>query len=117
MVRNAERRHREVLVGVRALSLDLGGAGRFHQGGVPSDRGLEADEAPAVPTRRGELERLVEEARVVEALAGYVNGVAGRRERHELEAFAAAPPPAMAGPGARARSHRPPSAPRPRPRQ
>ena len=75
VVRGAEPRHREVLVGVRALPLDPGSAGRFHQGEVSPDRILEADEAPVVPVRRGELDRLVEEGRVVEELAGDVGGV------------------------------------------
>ena len=85
VVRRAEPRHREVLVGFRALSLDPGGAGCFHQRGVPSDRALEAHEAPVVPVRRGELDRLVEQARVFEELAGHVDGVPGRHELHEFE--------------------------------
>ncbi len=59
--------------------------GSLREGGVPTDRALEADEAPVVPVRRGELDRLVEEGRVVEELAGDVDGVPGRREWHELE--------------------------------
>ena len=85
VVRGAEPGHREVFVGVRALPRDPGGAGRLHQGRVPSDRALEADEAPVVAVRRRELDEPVEKARVVQELAGHVDGVPRRRERDELE--------------------------------
>ena len=65
--------------------LDPEGPGRFHERAVSSDGTLEADEAPIVPIRRGELDRLVEEARVVEELAGNFDGVPDRREGDELE--------------------------------
>ena len=68
VLRGAEPRHREVHVGVRGLARDPGGEGRLHQGRVPPDRPLEADEASVVAVRRGEPDCLVEQARSVEGL-------------------------------------------------
>ena len=75
VVRGAESRHREVLFGICALSLNLGFASCVHQGRVPADRALEAQEAPVVAVRCGELDCLVEEGRVDEEMAGDVDGV------------------------------------------
>ena len=67
VIRRAEPRHREVLIGVRVLPLDPGGAGGFHEGGIPSNRALEVDEAPLVPVHPGKIDRLIEEGRSLKA--------------------------------------------------